>query len=122
MAAISTTVSGGMHEGGRLGGRSGRTGERVPEEECLVYLAELLGLELPPFLGPLVVFDPAGERSTAAPSTSGGDLHAVHPDDARVEAMKARDETLTKLPATPTSAPSELLGAQVHDRIRFVNL
>lgn len=53
---------------------------RPSREDRLASLAARLGLELPPFPGPLVAFDPADERSPGDPVYLGGDLHAVHPE------------------------------------------
>jgi hypothetical protein len=69
---------------------SGRPGD----EARLSRLAEQLGVALPPFDGPLVAFDPAGERSGQDPVYLGGDLHAIHPDAAGTETRTAHDETL----------------------------
>jgi hypothetical protein len=49
-------------------------------DQRLADLADALGVELPPFAGPLVVFDPADQHGPGDPIYLGGDLHAVHPD------------------------------------------
>jgi hypothetical protein len=46
----------------------------------LADLATALGLEAPPFSGPLLAFDPAEERRPGDQIYLGGDLHAVHPE------------------------------------------
>lgn len=57
-------------------------------------LARKLGVDLPPFWGPLVAFDPARERSPADPVYLGGDLHAVHPVAREPGAPPDRDGSL----------------------------
>jgi hypothetical protein len=53
-----------------------------PGESPLLTAAvpEMAGLELPPFDGPLVAFDPAPQGAPGRPVYLGGDLHRVHPD------------------------------------------
>jgi hypothetical protein len=55
---------------------------------------DLSGLELPPFDGPLVAFDPAPEGAPGGPVYLGGDLHRVHPDAAEPHPGRVRDESL----------------------------
>ncbi len=57
-------------------------------------LAELLGLELPPFDGPLVAFDPAPEGASGDPVYLGGDLHRIHPDASERRPGRRRDDSL----------------------------
>jgi hypothetical protein len=63
---------------------SGPPSREPPGDDRLARLAARLGVELPPFPGPLVAFDPAEERSHGDPIYLGGDLHAVHPE-ARIQ-------------------------------------
>jgi hypothetical protein len=74
---------------------------RRPDAGRLGRLAAELGLDLPPFDGPLVVFDPSGRRRAGDPLYMGGDLHAVH---ARPPAPgdPPRDDTLDEATITLT--------------------
>jgi hypothetical protein len=55
---------------------------------------DLSGLELPPFDGPLVAFDPAPDGAPGRPLYLGGDLHRVHPDASESYPGRARDRSL----------------------------
>jgi hypothetical protein len=55
---------------------------------------DISGLELPPFDGPLVAFDPAPDGAPGAPVYLGGDLHRVHPDASGQHHGRPRDESL----------------------------
>ena len=68
--------------------------ERFGRSIRFADLARELGVDLPPFRGPLEAFDPAPERSSGDPVYLGGDLHAVHPDSRARGALPGRDETL----------------------------
>ena len=59
----------------------------------LAILAESLGVEMPPFEGPLVAFRLDGHQAHDDPVFLGGDLHAVHPGAARPAAAR-RDISL----------------------------
>jgi hypothetical protein len=56
---------------------AGEGGDRVAR---LRRLATRLGVELPPFRGPLVAFAIGEEGAPERPVFLGGDLHAVHPE------------------------------------------
>lgn len=58
--------------------------------------AALLGLELPPFEGPLIAFGPGGKGAPGDPIYLGGDLHAVHPDAADRRPGRRRDHFLER--------------------------
>ena len=79
--------------------RDARRVDEDPEERFrrtvrFADLARELGVDLPPFRGPLQAFDPAPARSPGDPVYLGGDLHAVHPDSSGPGAPPGRDESL----------------------------
>jgi hypothetical protein len=55
---------------------------------------DISGLELPPFDGPLVAFDPAPAGAPGGPVYLGGDLHLVHPGASERYPGRPRDESL----------------------------
>jgi hypothetical protein len=71
-------------------------GERFRRTVRFADLARELGVDLPPFRGPLVAFDPAPVRSPGDPVYLGGDLHAVHPDVAAPGTAAQLDESLDR--------------------------
>ncbi len=68
-------------------------------------MTDALGIELPPFAGPLVVFDPAERREPGDPVYLGGDLHAVHPAAPPRAEATARDPTLDNARVTLGDVP-----------------
>jgi hypothetical protein len=78
------------------------TGGRRQGEDRLARLAADLGLELPPFSGPLIAFDPAEDRSPGDPVYLGGDLHAVHPGATAGQPPSGRDRSLDAASITLT--------------------
>ena len=80
-----------------------------PRAERIAKLAKKLGIELPPFDGPLVAFQPDGHRSREDPVFLGGDLHAVHPTvDGRATGSK-RDTSLDSAIVTLADHEHEML-------------
>jgi hypothetical protein len=65
--------------------------DRERQHPTLVAIA---GLDLPPFDGPLVAFDPAPEGAPGRPVYLGGDLHGTHLDAAEQWPERRRDESL----------------------------
>jgi hypothetical protein len=80
-------------------------------DTSLGRLAAILGLELPPFDGPLVAFDPAPEGAPGNPVYLGGDLHRVHPDASERYSGRRRDESLDAARITLTDYEHEDLEA-----------
>lgn len=68
--------------------------ERLRRTIRFADLARDLGVDLPPFRGPLVAFDPVLDRSSGDPVYLGGDLHAVHPDTREPDPPPDRDDSL----------------------------
>jgi hypothetical protein len=71
-------------------------------EDRFTRLAADLGLELPPFTGPLIAFDPSEERSPGDPVYLGGNLHAVHPGTSAGPPPTRRDHSLDAATITLT--------------------
>lgn len=67
-----------------------------PGEESPARFAAEFGLRLPPFDGPLVVFDPAPDGAPGEPVYLGGDLHRVHPDASERYHRRSLDESLNE--------------------------
>jgi hypothetical protein len=66
----------------------------LPAEDRLARLAAILGLELPPFEGPLDAFV-LGEDPEGVPAYHlGGDLHAVYPEAPTRRQLHGRDHSL----------------------------
>jgi hypothetical protein len=65
-----------------------------PSVDRRLRRAAELDLDLPPFDGPLVAFDPAPWRGAGDPIYLGGDLHAVHPRSLDRRSDRPRDDTL----------------------------
>jgi hypothetical protein len=57
-------------------------------------LTAIADLDLPPFDGPLVAFDPAPGGAVGGPVYLGGDLHRIHPDAVEQRLERRRDESL----------------------------
>jgi hypothetical protein len=70
-------------------------------------LAAILGLELPPFDGPLVAFDPAPEGAPGDPVYLGGDLHRVHPAASQRYPGPRRDDSLDAARITLSDCENE---------------
>jgi hypothetical protein len=86
---------------GRDGTSSPGCGSR-PDDDRLAPLAARLGVELPPFPGPLVAFDPADRHAPGDPVYLGGDLHAVHPEMPAAPPTAGRDRSLDAATITLT--------------------
>ena len=67
---------------------------RGPDRTDLRELAGSLGLELPPFEGPLSAFVMGETQSQGDPVYLGGDLHATHPDAVDRSHLDERDHSL----------------------------
>jgi hypothetical protein len=65
-----------------------------PRERRLAGLAASLGLELPPFEGPLDAFELTGDRGPSETIYLGGDLHTAHPEAVIRPTVHARDHSL----------------------------
>lgn len=78
-----------------------------PRLRRLAALAAHLGIELPPFEGPLVAFQLDGGRGAADPVYLGGDLHAVHPRSGGAGGSP-RDATLDSSIVTLSDHESEM--------------
>ena len=85
-------------------------------------LAREMGVDLPPFSGPLVAFDPAPARSPGDPVYLGGDLHAAHPETAKPGAAGERDKSLDEAVITLAAGPIWLLDTQAIHGIWCVRL
>ena len=68
----------------------------------LAELAEALGIEMPPFTGPLVAFQLDGARGAEDPVYLGGDLHAVHTRAGSAASSGERDASLDFATVTVT--------------------
>jgi hypothetical protein len=66
----------------------------MSEDRGDVSFAAIAGLDLPPFDGPLVAFDPTPEGAPGGAIYLGGDLHRIHPDAAERCSGRRRDESL----------------------------
>jgi hypothetical protein len=76
-----------------------------------VSRVDLSGLELPPFDGPLVAFDPAPGGAPGGPVYLGGDLHRVHPDASEQYPGRPRDKSLDQADVTLGDEEQERLEA-----------
>jgi hypothetical protein len=74
----------------------------------LHQLSIVLGVELPPFQGPLVAFALGEEGNSERPVFLGGDLHEVHPE-AHERRRHPRDPTLDSATLTFTDLEGEPL-------------
>jgi hypothetical protein len=72
---------------------------------------DLSGLELPPFDGPLVAFDPAPGGAPGGPVYLGGDLHRVHPDTSEPCLRRLRDPSLEEAMVCLSDREHEILEA-----------
>jgi hypothetical protein len=80
-----------------------------PRSERLAALAKTLGVEMPPFRGPLVAFQLDGHRSSADAVFLGGDLQAVHPDAGPASWRSGHDPSLDSAIVTLTDHENETL-------------
>jgi hypothetical protein len=87
----------------------------------LQQLAIVLGVELPPFKGPLVAFDLDDEAGTERPVFLGGDLHAVHPE-ADERHRHPHDPTLDSATITLVDLENEPLENQAIEGIWCIRL
>lgn len=75
-------------------GPSPAAADRDPRAERLAALGAHLGVDLPPFEGPLIAFRAAGQGEPDDPVYLGGDLHAVHPEARAARPQQGHDEGL----------------------------